>query len=106
MDKTAALPGGRAPRIQWYSLFDLPREWGASKRLRGAEGSSYYRHSHMGVIREDGTPNPPTIASTWPRPRWACASSSTSKIPGWTRGWSISYQDSLIRTHAPTTAVR
>jgi hypothetical protein len=44
VDKTATLPGGRAPRIQWYSLFDLPREWRASTRHRGAEGCSYYRH--------------------------------------------------------------
>ena len=58
LEKTAALLGGRAPRIQWYSLFDLPREWGATTRHREAEGSSYYRHFYMGLIREDGTPKP------------------------------------------------
>jgi beta-xylosidase len=47
---------GHAPRIHWYSLFDLPRAWPATTRHREAEGSSYYRHFYMGLIREDGTP--------------------------------------------------
>ncbi len=47
---------GCAPRIHWYSLFDLPRAWPATTRHREAEGSSYYRHFYMGVLREDGTP--------------------------------------------------
>jgi beta-xylosidase len=55
---TAGLLGGRAPRIHWYSLFDLPRTWPATTRHREAEGSSYYRHFYMGLIREDGTPKP------------------------------------------------
>ena len=42
--------------IHWYSLFDLPRAWGATTRHREAEGSAYYRHFYMGLIREDGTP--------------------------------------------------
>jgi beta-xylosidase len=46
----------RVPRIHWYSLFDLPRAWPATTRHREAEGSSYYRHFYMGLIREDGTP--------------------------------------------------
>ncbi|HEY0832326.1 MAG TPA: glycosyl hydrolase [Azospirillum sp.] len=54
--RTADLLRGRAPRIHWYSLFDLPRAWPATTRHREAEGSSYYRHFHMGLIREDGTP--------------------------------------------------
>jgi len=32
--------------------------WGATTRHREAEGSSYYRHFHMGLLREDGTPKP------------------------------------------------
>ncbi|ALA19189.1 MULTISPECIES: beta-xylosidase [Chelatococcus] len=56
--RTAELLKGRAPRIQWYSLFDLPQAWGATTRHREAEGSSYYRHFYMGLIREDGTPKP------------------------------------------------
>ena len=58
LQRTAELIGGRAPRIQWYSLFDLPQAWGATTRHKEAEGSSYYRHFYMGLIREDGTPKP------------------------------------------------
>ncbi len=54
--RTAELLRGRAPRIHWYSLFDLPQAWPATTRHKEAEGSSYYRHFHMGLIREDGTP--------------------------------------------------
>lgn len=54
--RTAELLAGRAPRVHWYSLFDLPRAWPATTRHREAEGSSYYRHFYMGLLREDGTP--------------------------------------------------
>jgi beta-xylosidase len=47
---------GRVPRVHWYSLFDLPKSWPATTRHREAEGSSYYRHFYMGLIREDGRP--------------------------------------------------
>lgn len=53
--RSIALLRGRAPRIHWYSLFDLPRAWPATTRHREAEGSSYYRHFYMGLLREDGT---------------------------------------------------
>ena len=43
-------------RVHWYSLFDLPRAWPATTRHREAEGSSYYRHFYMGLIKEDGCP--------------------------------------------------
>jgi beta-xylosidase len=56
VDRTAELLIGRVARIFWYSLFDLPQEWGATTRHKEAEGSSYYRHFHMGLIRADGTP--------------------------------------------------
>ncbi len=56
LERTAALLAGRAPRIHWYSLYDLPRAWEATTRHKEAEGSSYYRHFHMGLLREDGTP--------------------------------------------------
>jgi beta-xylosidase len=56
--RTAELLIGRVPRVFWYSLFDLPQEWGATTRHREAEGSSYYRHFYMGLIRPDGTPKP------------------------------------------------
>jgi beta-xylosidase len=58
MKRTAELLVGRTPRIHWYSLYDLPRAWGATTRHREAEGSSYYRHFYMGLLREDGTPKP------------------------------------------------
>jgi beta-xylosidase len=54
--RTADLLIGRVPRIHWYSLYDLPRSWEATTRHREAEGSSYYRHFYMGLLREDGTP--------------------------------------------------
>ncbi len=54
--RTAELLLGRAPRIHWYSLYDLPQAWPATTRHKEAEGSSYYRHFYMGLLREDGTP--------------------------------------------------
>jgi beta-xylosidase len=56
LGRTAELLKGRAPRVHWYGLYDLPREWEATTRHKEAEGSSYYRHFHMGILREDGTP--------------------------------------------------
>jgi beta-xylosidase len=56
VNRTAELLLGRVPRVFWYSLFDLPHAWGATTRHKEAEGSSYYRHFYMGLIREDGTP--------------------------------------------------
>jgi beta-xylosidase len=58
IERTAELLVGRVPRVYWYSLFDLPQHWGATTRHREAEGSSYYRHFYMGLIRADGTPKP------------------------------------------------
>ncbi len=56
LQRTAELLRGRAPRIHWYSLFDLPKAWPATTRHKEAEGSSYYRHFYMGLVKEDGTP--------------------------------------------------
>ena len=58
LKRTAELLIGKAPKIHWYSLYDLPRDWEATTRHREAEGSSYYRHFYMGLLREDGTPKP------------------------------------------------
>jgi beta-xylosidase len=52
--RSAELLVGRVPRIFWYSLFDLPRAWPATTRHREAEGSAYYRHFYMGLLRENG----------------------------------------------------
>jgi len=54
--RSAELLLGRVERIHWYSLLDLPRAWPATTRHREAEGSAYYRHFYMGLVREDGTP--------------------------------------------------
>jgi beta-xylosidase len=56
MQRTLDLVGGRAKRIHWYSLFDLPASWPAETRHKEAEGSSYYRHYYLGLLRHDGTP--------------------------------------------------
>nr|WP_295829251.1 glycosyl hydrolase [uncultured Azospirillum sp.] len=56
--RTAELLIGKVPRIHWYSLYDLPSHWEATTRHKEAEGSSYYRHFHMGLLRADGTPKP------------------------------------------------
>ena len=56
LKRTAELLAGRVPRVHWYSLFDLPKAWPATTRHREAEGSSYYRHFYMGLLKEDGTP--------------------------------------------------
>jgi beta-xylosidase len=58
VDKTARLLKGQADRVHWYSLYDLPSAWEATTRHKEAEGSSYYRHFHMGLLREDGSPKP------------------------------------------------
>ncbi len=56
LKRSAELLIGRAPRIHWYSLYDLPAAWPATTRHKEAEGSSYYRHFHMGLFDEHGTP--------------------------------------------------
>ncbi|WP_414473065.1 beta-xylosidase [Microvirga sp. M2] len=58
LNRTAELLIGKVPKIHWYSLYDLPRAWEATTRHREAEGSSYFRHFYMGLLREDGTPKP------------------------------------------------
>jgi len=54
--RTAELLLGKVERVHWYSLYDLPKAWPATTRHRESEGSSYYRHFYMGLIREDGQP--------------------------------------------------
>ncbi|HVU99916.1 MAG TPA: beta-xylosidase [Verrucomicrobiae bacterium] len=48
----------RPERVFWYSLFDLPPTWEATTRHKESEGSAYYRHFYLGLIRADGTPKP------------------------------------------------
>ncbi|MFP4163289.1 MAG: beta-xylosidase [Chitinispirillaceae bacterium] len=56
--RTAELLADSVERIYWYSLLDLPPAWEATTRHKESEGSSYYRHFYMGLIRADGTPKP------------------------------------------------
>ncbi len=56
LDKTLQLLKGKAERIHWYSLFDLPPSWPAETRHKEAEGSAYYRHYYLGLVKADGTP--------------------------------------------------
>jgi beta-xylosidase len=54
--RTLKLLRGRVQRIHWYSLYDLPPSWPAETRHKEAEGSSYYRHYYLGLLKDDGTP--------------------------------------------------
>ena len=56
LTRTLELLRGKVGRIHWYSLLDLPAAWPAETRHKEAEGSSYYRHFYLGLIKEDGTP--------------------------------------------------
>jgi len=56
--RTAELLRGQTERVFWYSLLDLPPTWEATTRHKEAEGSSYYRHFYLGLLRADGTPKP------------------------------------------------
>lgn len=58
LQRTAELLLPIVERVHWYSLFDLPSTWTATTRHKEAEGSAYYRHYYMGLVREDGTPKP------------------------------------------------
>jgi beta-xylosidase len=58
MKRTAELLLGEVERVHWYSLYDLPSSWSATTRHKEAEGSAYYRHYYMGLLREDGSPKP------------------------------------------------
>jgi beta-xylosidase len=70
MQKTAELLLPRVDRVHWYSLFDLPATWTATTRHKESEGSSYYRHYYMGLVREDGTPK--LAASVFPEGLGIC----------------------------------
>ncbi len=58
MQRTTELLLPIVDNIFWYSLLDLPPTWEATTRHKESEGSSYYRHFYMGMIRADGTPKP------------------------------------------------
>jgi beta-xylosidase len=56
IERTAQLLLPLVERVHWYSLYDLPATWTATTRHKEAEGSAYYRHYYMGILREDGSP--------------------------------------------------
>jgi beta-xylosidase len=70
LQKTAELLLPIVERIHWYSLFDLPATWTATTRHKESEGSAYYRHYYMGLVREDGTPK--SSASQFPQGLGIC----------------------------------
>ena len=54
VDRTLQLlKGSAAERIHWYSLFDLPPSWPAETRHKEAEGSAYYRHYYLGLVKAE-----------------------------------------------------
>jgi beta-xylosidase len=56
LERTLQLIRGLTERVHWYSLYDLPPTWPAETRHKEAEGSSYYRHYYLGLIKSDGKP--------------------------------------------------
>ena len=58
LERTQELLLGRVERVFWYSLLDLPPAWEATTRHKESEGSAYYRHYYLGLVRADGTPKP------------------------------------------------
>jgi beta-xylosidase len=70
LTRTAELLIPLVERVHWYSLFDLPAAWPATTRHKEAEGSSYYRHYYMGLVRADGTPK--LAAQQFPKQMGIC----------------------------------
>ena len=70
LERMAELLVGKVERIHWYSLYDLPATWVATTRHKEAEGSAYYRHYYMGLLKEDGTPK--LAASHFPEEMGIC----------------------------------
>jgi beta-xylosidase len=70
LKRTAELLLPLVDRVHWYSLLDLPATWTATTRHKEAEGSSYYRHYYMGLLREDGSPK--AAARYFPRGLGIC----------------------------------
>jgi beta-xylosidase len=58
MRRLTDLLRGSSERVHWYTLLDLAPERDATTRHGAAEGSSYWRHFHFGLLRADGSPKP------------------------------------------------
>ncbi len=70
LQRTAELLLDKVERVHWYSLLDLPATWTATTRHKESEGSAYYRHYYMGLVRQDGTPK--LAASCFPSQMGIC----------------------------------
>ncbi|HZS28814.1 MAG TPA: beta-xylosidase [Candidatus Angelobacter sp.] len=70
LERTAELLLPIVERVHWYSLLDLPATWTATTRHKEAEGSAYYRHYYMGLLREDGSPK--LAAGSFPQGMGIC----------------------------------
>lgn len=70
LQRTAELLLPIVGRVHWYSLIDLPATWVATTRHKEAEGSAYYRHYYMGLLREDGSPK--AAVECFPRGMGVC----------------------------------
>jgi len=78
LKRTAELLLGEVERVHWYSLHDLPSAWTATTRHKEAEGSAYYHHYYMGLLREDCSPKP--AAEDFPRGNAQRSSNGQSKV--------------------------
>jgi len=56
--RTVELLANMLENVYWYSLMDLPPTWEATTRHKESEGSAYYRHFYMGLLRADGSEKP------------------------------------------------
>lgn len=70
LQRTAELLLPLVQRVHWYSLLDLPATWTATTRHKEAEGSAYYRHYYMGLLRENGSPK--AAAASFPKGMGIC----------------------------------
>ena len=70
LQRTAELLLPIVDRVHWYSLLDLPATWTATTRHKEAEGSAYYRHYYMGLLRENGAPK--LAAAAFPKGLGIC----------------------------------
>ena len=70
LQRTAELLLPIVNRVHWYSLLDLPATWSATTRHKEAEGSAYYRHYYMGLLREGGSPK--LAAASFPKGMGIC----------------------------------
>jgi beta-xylosidase len=94
LQRTADLLLPILDRVYWYSLFDLPATWTATTRHRESEGSAYYRHYYMGLIREDGAPK--LAASCFPEGLGICQwfhfeDHRLDSAVNWLRRWGVKY---------------